>query len=170
MLGWLMNKLRPIEERSSGGGYTAQVMAARDSFISGRRGVAELTATVQSCVSLWEGGFAMADVTGTGLLTRQVMARIARAVALRMATESSRIPFIRASGSKGLPSPPRSTEALLLRLCLSFTTRVAEGRRFTRLPLRFSSTILCAISDISPAAASYALLTLTSADLVVHPS
>lgn len=82
MLGWLRNKLRPIEERSSGGGYTAQVMAARDSFISGRRGVAELTATVQSCVSLWEGGFAMADVTGTELLTRQTMAMIARAAAL----------------------------------------------------------------------------------------
>lgn len=82
MLGWLMNKLRPIEERSSGTGYTAQVMAARDSYISGRRGVAELTATVQSCVSLWEGGFAMADVTGTDLLTRQTMALIARSVAL----------------------------------------------------------------------------------------
>ena len=82
MLGWIMNKLRPIETRSSGSGYTAQVMAARDSFISGRRGVAELTATVQSCVSLWEGGFAMADVSGTDLLTRQNMAMIARAAAL----------------------------------------------------------------------------------------
>jgi phage portal protein BeeE len=82
MFGWLMNKLRPIEARSSGAGYTAQVMAARDSFISGRRGVAELTATVQSCVSLWEGGFAMADVSGTELLTRQTMAMIARCAAL----------------------------------------------------------------------------------------
>ncbi|SEJ87765.1 Phage portal protein [Marinovum algicola] len=82
MLDWLRNKLRPIEERSSGSGYTAQVMAARDSYISGRRGVAELTATVQSCVSLWEGGFAMADVAGTDLLTRQAMAMIARGVAL----------------------------------------------------------------------------------------
>lgn len=82
MLGWLMNKLRPIEARSSGAGYTAQVMAARESYISGRRGVAELTATVQSCVSLWEGAFAMADVTGTDLLTRQTMAIIARATAL----------------------------------------------------------------------------------------
>jgi hypothetical protein len=82
MLSWLMNKLRPIEERSSGAGYTAQVMQARESYVSGRRGVAELTATVQSCVSLWEGGFAMADVSGTDLLTRQTMAMIARAVAL----------------------------------------------------------------------------------------
>lgn len=83
MLGWIKNKLRPIETRSSGGGYTAQVMAARDSYISGRSGVAELTATVQSCVSLWEGGFAMADVTGTDLLTRQTMAMIARGAALK---------------------------------------------------------------------------------------
>lgn len=82
MLGWLKDKLRPIEARSSGSGYTAQVMAARDSFISGRRGVAELTATVQSCVSLWEGGFAMADVDGADMLTRQTMAMIARGVAL----------------------------------------------------------------------------------------
>ncbi|MFW2543843.1 phage portal protein [Primorskyibacter sp. 2E107] len=82
MLGWFLNKLRPIEARSSGSGYTAQVMAARDSYISGRRGVAELTATVQSCVSLWEGGFAMADVSGTELLTRQTMAMIARGIAL----------------------------------------------------------------------------------------
>jgi phage portal protein BeeE len=82
MLGWLKDKMRPVEVRSSGTGYTAQIMAARDSYISGRRGVAELTATVQSCVSLWEGGFAMADVTGTDLLTRQDMAMIARAVAL----------------------------------------------------------------------------------------
>ncbi len=78
----LKNWFRPIEERSSGSGYTAQVIAARESYISGRRGVAELTATVQSCVSLWEGGFAMADVTGTDLLPRQTMAMIARGVAL----------------------------------------------------------------------------------------
>lgn len=82
MFSWIVNKLRPVETRSSGSGYTAQVMAARDSYVSGRRGVAELTAAVQGCVSLWEGGFAMADVTGTDLLTRQAMAMIARSVAL----------------------------------------------------------------------------------------
>ncbi|WP_208348801.1 phage portal protein [Pseudaestuariivita rosea] len=83
MFAWIRNKLRPVETRSSGSGYTAQVMAARDSYLSGRRGVAELTATVQSCVSLWEGAFAMADVTGTDLLTRQAMATLARSIALR---------------------------------------------------------------------------------------
>lgn len=82
MLRWLRNKLAPPETRSSGTGYTAEIMAARDSYISGRRGVAELTATVQGCVSLWEGGFAMADVSGTDLLTRQAMAMIARSAAI----------------------------------------------------------------------------------------
>lgn len=82
MFQWLKNKLAPVETRSTGAGYTAQIMAARESYVSGRRGVAELTATVQSCVSLWEGGFAMADVKGTDLLTRQAMAMIARSVAL----------------------------------------------------------------------------------------
>lgn len=82
MFDWIKSKLNPIEKRSSGSGYTAEIMAARESYISGRRGVAELTATVQSCVSLWEGGFTMADVTGTDILTRQVMAQLARATAL----------------------------------------------------------------------------------------
>ncbi|MDD9732478.1 phage portal protein [Mameliella sp. AT18] len=82
MLGWIMDKLRPIEARASGSGYTAQVIAARESYISGRSGVAELTATVQSCISLWEGGLAMADVSGTDMLPRQTMAMIARSVAL----------------------------------------------------------------------------------------
>lgn len=82
MFGWFKSKAQPMETRSSGSGYTAQIMAARDSFINGRRGVAELTATVQSCVSLWEGGFAMADVAGTDLLSRQTMAMVARSAAL----------------------------------------------------------------------------------------
>lgn len=83
MWNWIRNKLRAPETRSSGGGYTAQVIAARESYISGRSGIAELTSTVQSCVSLWEGGFSMADVEGTDLLTRHHMAITARAAALR---------------------------------------------------------------------------------------
>ncbi len=82
MLKWLMSKMQTVETRSSGSGYTAQVMAARESFISGRRGVAELTSTVQSCISLWEGAFALADVQGTDLLTRRNLALAARSVAL----------------------------------------------------------------------------------------
>jgi len=56
---------RPAEARSSGSGYTVQVMAARDSYLSGRAGIGELTGTVQTCVTLWEAAFALADVAGT---------------------------------------------------------------------------------------------------------
>jgi len=72
------------ETRSaSGTGYTAQIMAARESYISGGSGVGELTATVQSCVTLWESGLALADVSGTTLLSRAAMALSARSLALR---------------------------------------------------------------------------------------
>jgi hypothetical protein len=72
-----------VEKRSAGSGFTAEVMAARESYIAGRSGLAELTATAQSCISLWEGGFALADVTGTDLLDRRSMALTGRALALR---------------------------------------------------------------------------------------
>lgn len=71
------------ETRSSGTGYTSQIMAARESYISGMSGVGELTATVQGCVSLWEGGLSLAAITGTNVLTRHSMAVAARALALR---------------------------------------------------------------------------------------
>jgi phage portal protein BeeE len=64
-------------------GFTASILAARESYISGRSGLAELTATVQACVSLWEGAFALADVSGTDLLDRRSMALLARSLALR---------------------------------------------------------------------------------------
>ncbi len=83
MLGWLFKKSPAVERRSSGAGYTAEVMLARASFITGSTGIGELTATVQACVSLWENGFALADVQGTDLLTRRTMAMIARSAALR---------------------------------------------------------------------------------------
>ena len=74
---------RPAEARSSGSGYTVQVMAARDSYLSSRAGIGELTGTVQTCVTLWEAAFALADVAGTPLLRRQTMALTARCLALR---------------------------------------------------------------------------------------
>lgn len=75
---------KPVEEtRSSGSGYTAQLIQARESFISGRAGVAELTATVQGAVSLWEGALAASDVTGTDMMSRRHMALAGRALALR---------------------------------------------------------------------------------------
>ena len=70
-------------ETRTSGGFTSQIIAARESFISGRAGLAELTATVQGAVSLWEGALAAADVDGTDLLTRRHMALAARSLALR---------------------------------------------------------------------------------------
>lgn len=71
------------ETRSSGTGYTSQIMAARADYIAGVDGLAELTGTVQGCVSLWEGGLSLADVEGTDLLTPNVLAMAGRALALR---------------------------------------------------------------------------------------
>ncbi|MCT8989012.1 phage portal protein [Chelativorans sp. SCAU2101] len=55
----------------------------REAYISGRRGLAELTATAQGCISLWEGALSLADVSGTDLLDRRSMAVLARSLALR---------------------------------------------------------------------------------------
>lgn len=76
-------KREKVEKRSSMSGFTAELIAARESYISGRRGVAELTAAAQSCISLWEHGFALADVEGTRFLDRCTMAMLARSLALR---------------------------------------------------------------------------------------
>ncbi|MCC5961574.1 MAG: phage portal protein [Rhodobacteraceae bacterium] len=76
-------KTELVETRSSGSGYTAQIMSARESYISGVSGLGELCATVQACVSLWTGALAAADVTGTDYLDRRSMALAARALALR---------------------------------------------------------------------------------------
>jgi hypothetical protein len=80
---WWPFRRERIEKRSSASGLTAEILAARESFISGRRGIAELTATAQGCVSLWESGMALADVKGTDLLDRRSMALLGRSVALR---------------------------------------------------------------------------------------
>lgn len=71
------------EKRSASSGFTAEIMSARESYISGRSGVGQLTATVQSCISLWEGGLSLADVHGTTFLDRRTLALTARALALR---------------------------------------------------------------------------------------
>jgi hypothetical protein len=85
MLAWLKRRLisQPLERRSSGSGYTAELIGARAAYIAGRSGLAELTGTVQACVSLWEGALTLADVSGTQLLTRRTLACMARSVALR---------------------------------------------------------------------------------------
>lgn len=79
----LFGREQPQERRSSGMGYTAEIMAARASYIAGRSGLGELTGTVQACVSLWEYGLALARVEGTDLLDRRTMALVARGLALR---------------------------------------------------------------------------------------
>src|SRR5215831_15936608 len=71
------------EKRSAMSGFTAEIMQAREAYISGRRGIAELTATAQSCVSLWEHGFSLADVEGTEILDPCILALIGRSLALR---------------------------------------------------------------------------------------
>lgn len=86
MLEWLRKRTpAPAPERRSvmTAGYTSEILAARESYISGRSGFAELTATVQGCVTLWEGGLSLADVTGTTLLDRRAMAMLGRSAALR---------------------------------------------------------------------------------------
>ncbi len=52
---------RKVEERESAG-YTADIIAARTAFFSGAHGLAEATATAESCIALWERGFSAADV------------------------------------------------------------------------------------------------------------
>ncbi|MBJ3777868.1 phage portal protein [Acuticoccus sp. 2012] len=71
------------ETRSSGSGFTAEIIAAREAYISGARGMAELTGTVQTCVTMWESGLALADIVGTDLINHSVMAATARSLALR---------------------------------------------------------------------------------------
>lgn len=74
---------KPIEARSSGSGYTAQLIAARQAYLTGASGLGELTGAVQACVSLWEGGLGLADIKGTDVLTRRNLTLTARALALR---------------------------------------------------------------------------------------
>ena len=80
---WPFKRKTAEETRSSGSGFTAEIMAAREAYVSGRRGIAELTATAQGAVTLWEGGLGLADVSGTDLLDRRSLALCARSLALR---------------------------------------------------------------------------------------
>lgn len=80
---WPFNRKPKEETRSSASGFTAEIMAARESYIAGGRGIAELTGTAQSCVSMWEHGLTIADVEGTNLLDPVSLALIGRSLALR---------------------------------------------------------------------------------------
>jgi phage portal protein BeeE len=81
LFGWF--KRKQTETRSAASGFTAEIMAARESYISGTRGIAELTGTAQACISLWENGFTVADVDGTGMLDPMSLALAGRSLALR---------------------------------------------------------------------------------------
>jgi len=86
MFGLFKRKGDPAPEKRASGygsGFTAEVVAARESYLIGRRGLGELTATVQACIGMWESGLALADVSGTDLLDRATMGLLARSVALR---------------------------------------------------------------------------------------
>ncbi len=83
MLNWLFRRKPPETRSAAYAGFTAEIMAARASYIAGRSGLGELTGTVQACTSLWEGAFAMADVLGADMLDRRSMACLARSLALR---------------------------------------------------------------------------------------
>ncbi|SHK36318.1 Phage portal protein [Shimia gijangensis] len=76
-------KEQEIETRASASGFTSEIMEARSAYIQGKQGLAELTATVQSCVGLWEGGLSLADVDGTDLLNVRSLGLAARSLALR---------------------------------------------------------------------------------------
>ena len=80
---WPFTRKKEIETRASMSGFTSELMTAREAYISGRRGIAELTGLVQACVSLWEMGLSSADVQGSTLLTRRILAMAARSLALR---------------------------------------------------------------------------------------
>lgn len=73
---------RKTETRAASN-YTSQMIQARTAYITGTTGRAELTATVQGAVTLWENGLSVADVEGTDLLTRRTLAIAGRMLALR---------------------------------------------------------------------------------------
>ena len=80
----LFKRRAPETRNAMAAGYTAQVLASRNAYITGSAGLGELSGTVATCVSLWEAGFALADVKGgAGLLTRRALAIAARGLALR---------------------------------------------------------------------------------------
>ena len=66
-------------------GFTSEIIAARQQFFSGSRGVAEATATVEACVSLWERAFTAADVSERwrSIITPARLALIGRSLAKR---------------------------------------------------------------------------------------
>ena len=68
MFNLFKRKAEPAPEtRAAQDGFTGQVMALRENWLSGQTGLADLTATVQAAVGLWEGALAASHVDGTDL-------------------------------------------------------------------------------------------------------
>ncbi|NJO37687.1 MAG: phage portal protein [Rhizobiales bacterium] len=82
---WNPFRRKPAVEIRQGQGFTAEIMSARAAFFSGSRGVAEATATVELCVSLWERAFQAADPPDRwrSLLSPAKLGMIGRALATR---------------------------------------------------------------------------------------
>lgn len=78
----LFGKLFKRDREEKRESFTDMAMSWRADSIRGRRGIAELTATAQGCVSLWEGGLSLAE-TNEPLLTPEVLALTARGLGLR---------------------------------------------------------------------------------------
>jgi hypothetical protein len=83
LLQRLFGRREEVETRVSGGGFTADVIAARQAWIAGRGGLAELSGTVVTCADLWSNAMSVAVVDGAPMLSRRTMALAGRALALR---------------------------------------------------------------------------------------
>lgn len=79
----LLNLFRRNRRETRAETFTDQVIAARFDAMTGRSGIGELTGTVQTCVSLWESGLSLAEVTGTDALTPRTLALMARSLGLK---------------------------------------------------------------------------------------
>ena len=66
-----------LEQREN---YTERALAIRADTIMGRRNLAELTGTVQTCVGLWEAGLSQAE-TSLDVLTPEVLGMAGRSLA-----------------------------------------------------------------------------------------
>lgn len=82
---WPFSRKKPEVETRAASGYTAEVIAARQQFFSGSRGVAEATAVVESAAGLWERAFTASDVSEAhrATLSPMLLALIGRSLAVR---------------------------------------------------------------------------------------
>lgn len=76
----LFSRKPRLERRERG--FTSWVMQLRGDYLAGHEAVAELSATAQMCISMWEQGLAVAECS-TPLLTPDVLALTARSLGAR---------------------------------------------------------------------------------------